>query len=309
YDGSTLIGYGASSSATLNKPISLGQGSHTIKAAFNGMTLSQNFTLSSGETKILTFSFTRTSYDIYKWLNNFNISIYGDILDKSPGRYYCEWAWMPRPITIPADWILFNDYQVEKEILNADPGDQDRGFIHNNGGYLRGVNPPWDDFGGPVQIHFNVNIPVGLEGIMVKGIVYFSYSLINGVVTITHHIEINGYHVYSPYELLPDSISDRVYNQTLQTIYSNSIDYPWLNLHPTWYCQNVNPSGNYFGYTNLFTNVPGYFCYIVTNPPLNLFYNVVEDTQVSTFNIIRTPPPGIVFSTVPYDLLGTGIKG
>lgn len=63
YDGNTLIGYGAHNAETHNRPIAISAGTHTIKAKFNGMTLEQNINLQPNETQILTFTFTRISFE------------------------------------------------------------------------------------------------------------------------------------------------------------------------------------------------------------------------------------------------------
>ncbi len=63
YDGDYFIGYGAHDAATYNQPIAISAGIHKIKAVFNGISMEQNTNISEGETKILTFRFTRTSID------------------------------------------------------------------------------------------------------------------------------------------------------------------------------------------------------------------------------------------------------
>jgi len=64
YDGDVLIGYGTQDAVTHNQSISVSSGTHNIKATFNGLTLNQEFTLSPGEIKILTFIFTREETEI-----------------------------------------------------------------------------------------------------------------------------------------------------------------------------------------------------------------------------------------------------
>jgi hypothetical protein len=64
YDGDNLIGYGAYNEATNNKEIAVSAGTHTIKARFNGITEEQSSTLDPGETKVLTFTFKRTEFDL-----------------------------------------------------------------------------------------------------------------------------------------------------------------------------------------------------------------------------------------------------
>lgn len=65
YDGDALIGYGAYSAETHNRPMAISNGSHTIKAKFNGIELKQNVDLSPSETKALTFTFDRTESDLW----------------------------------------------------------------------------------------------------------------------------------------------------------------------------------------------------------------------------------------------------
>ena len=59
YDGDSQIGYIAHNEETHNQPISISSGVHTIKVEFNGMILEQNVTLEPGETKQLVFIFNR----------------------------------------------------------------------------------------------------------------------------------------------------------------------------------------------------------------------------------------------------------
>jgi hypothetical protein len=61
YDGDSLIGYGAYDSLTHNQPISISGGTHTIKAKFNGMTEEKIVALNPNETQTLIFVFPRTS--------------------------------------------------------------------------------------------------------------------------------------------------------------------------------------------------------------------------------------------------------
>jgi len=65
YDEDNLIGYGAYNSETHNQPIEINAGNHIIKVNFNGITIEQNISVSEGETQVLTFTFTRTIFDIY----------------------------------------------------------------------------------------------------------------------------------------------------------------------------------------------------------------------------------------------------
>jgi len=59
YDGDILIGYGAYSKETHNKPIPISPGNHTIKAKFNGMTIEQDVSIAGGTTQGLTITFNR----------------------------------------------------------------------------------------------------------------------------------------------------------------------------------------------------------------------------------------------------------
>jgi len=60
YDGETFFAHGAKNAAEHNYPRPISAGAHNINVRFNGMTLEQNITLTPGETRILTFTFTRT---------------------------------------------------------------------------------------------------------------------------------------------------------------------------------------------------------------------------------------------------------
>lgn len=88
YDGDIHIGGGAYRIEDHNRPIPIDPGSHTIKAVFNGMTLQQDIDISEGETKILTFTFERTEFDIAAWLDTFDD---GDNTFERSGEGYIEW--------------------------------------------------------------------------------------------------------------------------------------------------------------------------------------------------------------------------
>ena len=64
FDGTDFIGYSPYNAETHNVPIPIAPGTHTIKAKFNGMELSQNMTLQEGEAKVVTFTFGRTEFDL-----------------------------------------------------------------------------------------------------------------------------------------------------------------------------------------------------------------------------------------------------
>ncbi|HLD82780.1 MAG TPA: alpha/beta hydrolase [Candidatus Omnitrophota bacterium] len=81
YDGDTFIGYGAYNAETHDSPMAISTGNHNIKVKFNGMTLEQNIYLNEGETKVLTFTFTRTEIlntDLFSGtlINSANRSLY-----------------------------------------------------------------------------------------------------------------------------------------------------------------------------------------------------------------------------------------
>jgi len=73
YDGDTLIGYGAHDVASHNQPITISSGSHTIKVIFNGITLEQEIDIDANETQILTFTFTRTEFNHKEFLNSIGL--------------------------------------------------------------------------------------------------------------------------------------------------------------------------------------------------------------------------------------------
>jgi len=67
FDGDTYIGSGCYNSQTHNNPIAIPAGAHTVTAVFNGMTLEQSIIVAVGEIQTLTFTFTRTNFDIRSW--------------------------------------------------------------------------------------------------------------------------------------------------------------------------------------------------------------------------------------------------
>ena len=70
YDGDALIGYSAHNNETYNKPIAISPGTHTIKVEFNGMTFEQNVNLELGETKVITFTFERTEFYLADYIDS-----------------------------------------------------------------------------------------------------------------------------------------------------------------------------------------------------------------------------------------------
>jgi pimeloyl-ACP methyl ester carboxylesterase len=68
YDGDTLIGYGPHDAATCNQPIAISPGNHTIKCVFNGMSKEQTIMLEPNQTQKVVFVFERTEFDIKAWL-------------------------------------------------------------------------------------------------------------------------------------------------------------------------------------------------------------------------------------------------
>ncbi len=74
YNGDTLIGHGAHNNETYNKPIAISPGEHAIKVKFNGMELSQNININKEETKIITFKFERTNFDLHPYIYNSDLS-------------------------------------------------------------------------------------------------------------------------------------------------------------------------------------------------------------------------------------------
>jgi PKD repeat protein len=69
YDGDSLIGYGAYNTETHNKPITISPGAHTINSEFNGITKEMNISINPNETKLLTFVFERTEFDLVNWID------------------------------------------------------------------------------------------------------------------------------------------------------------------------------------------------------------------------------------------------
>jgi parallel beta-helix repeat protein len=64
YDGDTLIGYSAYNNETYNKPLAISPGTHNIGVKFNGMKLTQNIDFQEGKTQIVTFIFSRISFNL-----------------------------------------------------------------------------------------------------------------------------------------------------------------------------------------------------------------------------------------------------
>jgi pimeloyl-ACP methyl ester carboxylesterase len=105
YDGDTLIGYGAYNEATYNQPITLTTGAHAIKVIFNGIVLTQDISLVSGQQRVLTFVFTRTTWDIANFLNSkgsFSVSNPAwDLPSFTDDNYFPAVPLMPNDVPLP----------------------------------------------------------------------------------------------------------------------------------------------------------------------------------------------------------------
>jgi PKD repeat protein len=135
YDGDTLIGYGAHDEETYNKPIAISPGAHTIKAKFNGMELQQNIDLAEGETKVLTFAFSRVEYDLETLIRN---NLY-------PYPVYKLWC-VYLPISFPF-YDSFNEWYVQSlhiyEQLPQESG-LEGAFFETIGGEEPTYPPNWN---------------------------------------------------------------------------------------------------------------------------------------------------------------------
>jgi len=94
YDGDTLIGYGSSSAENHNIPIEISSGTHIIKAKFNGMTKEQSVTLNPSETKVLTFTFNRTVFDLINAIESVSTTM-NDSFEPTPGGTTFRWSITP----------------------------------------------------------------------------------------------------------------------------------------------------------------------------------------------------------------------
>ncbi len=70
YDGADFLGYGAYDKQTANTPIAVSSGAHTIRVDFNGMSIEKIVNLDPGKTERLVFIFDRTEFNISQVLND-----------------------------------------------------------------------------------------------------------------------------------------------------------------------------------------------------------------------------------------------
>jgi len=107
FDGEDFIGYTPCNSETHNVPIPIAPGTHTIKAKFNGMELSQNINLQEGETKVITFAFERTEFDLAGWIDgldfNADLEINREFYLYYPGSDASDFSH-----TLVEDWVGAN---------------------------------------------------------------------------------------------------------------------------------------------------------------------------------------------------------
>jgi hypothetical protein len=95
YDDDIPIGWGAYDSNTNNAVHQLEAGMHLINVRFNGMRLNQFVEIKVNEISILTFTFTRVSFDIASWISNKNIikEINTHEVWSWPSHHHDEWLY------------------------------------------------------------------------------------------------------------------------------------------------------------------------------------------------------------------------
>jgi len=74
-DGDYYLGPGANSTETHNRPIPISPGTHTIRVHFNGMTQERTVTLEPCQTKVVEVTFDRTEFDLRGWIDSRNLKM------------------------------------------------------------------------------------------------------------------------------------------------------------------------------------------------------------------------------------------
>lgn len=282
YDGGTLIGYGAHDVVSHNQPITISSGSHTIKVKFNGITLEQNIVLNSGETKVLTFIFERTELDLAPIIGEKSSTFYGTTHFHSGGPMggIDEWEGVPDWVSV---WGINGPYTAETKIkinMNLTPSS----FIANSEfielgfvGHYAWISYGFIDFG----ISHNIDVQ-SFDKWFIQGYVEENDPTKLGrimfkTLTTTYDVSFEpGVHQY------------RIKNLSAKLAYNWFGSKPYTWEHMWWSaCELAVDS-----------------CYWESIPNVYYIHNVYY------FNMNLWLAFGnLKFSSIPYDLLGTGIGG
>jgi PKD repeat protein len=230
------IGIGAHDNETYNRPILVNPGNHTIEIEFNGMTLKQDIHLAPGETKILDFEFPRVE----------NTETVINCLTFS-SEVTCEYSY---PITIKyVPWQhtttkFFYEEPMEGYLTGEVGGGHQAHYGAAAGGSMYvafpGGNPNWpDEISYNITVSFSINYDITPERLYVRGDWSLSSDNPPNMVEVDHR---------GAYLKFYDAIIE-------------CSPFPEISEFDNWYVQNTG-SDSLYGYTGLGfvdTKYPGAF--------------------------------------------------
>lgn len=276
FDGTQLIGWAPHDAETHNVPIPIAPGTHTIKAKFNGITKEQVIALNSGESKVLTFVFERTEFDIATVLNR----VYSG--DSSISYDY-----------------TFNWNQPYYPCYD---------FLERQGNYEVGYSVAGDGIMGTAS---------GSATLQYDITSYYSYVRATVVVTdaypsfpfVRNHIGIRPLTNFTTYEdnLIPSY--SNFWDWYIQSVTSG--EYPRIVVCPTGDIYFHEIIGGTPGYTMRIISTVAYdriSASIGASMWLDCFYWTVYPFNETRESVVSGTLSYLKMSSVPYDLLGTGIK-
>ena len=288
FDGDIAIGYGAYNAETHNKPIAdLYEGTHTIKAVFNGMTKEETVTLGPNETKTVTFVFDRTEIDVRPLMTTS-----GSAAGSASGSATSTWEGS----------VSLNDGEGLGECSFVNDG---AGMIY----WTLSSNYNWtqtpDKFtcNGSASITFN---PSSATINFITGCMWFKGIDVSSV--FTGGLGFNSWYVQQVFSYqYPPHYYDQLSSTNIASVYLQSAAgeksiplTPGSSYSGTWYPQDYYLKTVEQKAWNLLGTTAGGYYYFWDRADNSVVFNGF------TFNIIAD---GLKVSSVPYDLTGTGVGG
>jgi len=281
YDGETLIGYGAHNEETYNTPIAIAPGVHTIEAKFNGMTLEENVDLEPGDTTVVVFAFNRTErHTAIKNALDSQGSISWDITYTGWGGRNPSWGYFDFLV----QWGTTSDYPPGHWFAN---------------GYSTSSSNHWH-----AEIRFTEFEPLASSS-FINLLVDFHYLEIRDLIPAT--TEFNEWFVQGFWGGPEENISRLIVRQNLTYPYGTTHDItPDWNPVPTYFVESISLDETYCcivgeTYERPHGATVAHLTYHhLAEPPTEYFYYDIDTDLIWGDETFK-------FSSVPYNLTGTGI--
>jgi len=303
YDGGNLIAYGAKDAESHNRATTISPGPHTIKGIFNGMTKEQALTLKANEKKSLTFTFDRTDINMEPIFTRSG-KAYGSRSEKHTG------GWGEKSISVWASerGEIIGSVPIMDGLIGYgyakyyDSGIQDRAYTITHYAQMSyRLTPELFYVEGFSTI---TSAPLGeVSTRSIAGEFQFLYidvaSIFNKNFPFENWYAQNIVPGYNPQEIAGGAAIGLIFEN------DPSPGPSWWAFVPNCYPFNIPVSGGY--YNQVIEAKPARWLklcfgigYIYTNWPESDAHSSVTK---------KVPAKDIKFSSVPYDLTGTGIGG